>query len=266
VRATASPSWAGTVISTLELYQAVLAAGMELVPLNPGHAVAELRYALGDSGARMLFSASGADGLDDVAEDIIDLDAGYEALLAAGPDEERFADDDTAGLAGRFYTGGTTGAAMGVMLTHCNLIANGTHLQACWRCSIRWSGYRARTICEERVVYFDSTSLLPAHQGHGLIPSLQRAALEREHAAGEPRPTSLAVRTCNPAAHRLAIVTQRTEPVIPSLDGTVPTARRRLVAETARSLNQHPFDPTTSRAIGAYGDGPSLHGQAALPR
>ena len=35
-------------------------------------------------------------------------------------------------LAGLFYTGGTTGAAKGVMLTHRNLVANALHFQACW--------------------------------------------------------------------------------------------------------------------------------------
>ena len=35
-------------------------------------------------------------------------------------------------LAGIFYTGGTTGAAKGVMLTHGNLVANAFHFMACW--------------------------------------------------------------------------------------------------------------------------------------
>ena len=43
----------------LELYQAVPGAGMHLVPLNPRHAAAELRYALGDSEARVLFTGIG---------------------------------------------------------------------------------------------------------------------------------------------------------------------------------------------------------------
>src|SRR4051812_20927777 len=39
----------------LELYQAVPGAGFVLVPLNHRHADAELRYALEDAGARVLF-------------------------------------------------------------------------------------------------------------------------------------------------------------------------------------------------------------------
>src|SRR5262245_58694328 len=39
----------------LELYQAVPAAGMVLVPLNHRHTHAELQYALEDSGTKVLF-------------------------------------------------------------------------------------------------------------------------------------------------------------------------------------------------------------------
>ena len=63
---------------------------------------------------------------------MIDLEDGYEALLAgARPAEfpDSLAPDAIAGL---FYTGGTTGAAKGVMLTHRNLIANAMHFQAAW--------------------------------------------------------------------------------------------------------------------------------------
>src|SRR5258708_2454323 len=48
--------------SYLELYQAVPGAGMSVVPLNPRHTAAELRYALQDAGARVLFTAMGDQG------------------------------------------------------------------------------------------------------------------------------------------------------------------------------------------------------------
>ena len=41
---------------SLELYQAVPACGLALVPLNHRHADAELRYSIDDSGARVLFA------------------------------------------------------------------------------------------------------------------------------------------------------------------------------------------------------------------
>src|SRR6478752_9848856 len=116
----------------LELYQAVPGAGMVIVPLNARHTTAELRYALEDSGTRVLFTGVGDQALGDTVEHIIDLDGGYEAMLAANEPVEFGDDVDENDLAGLFYTGGTTGASKGVMLTHRNLIANTFHFQTCY--------------------------------------------------------------------------------------------------------------------------------------
>jgi long-chain acyl-CoA synthetase len=117
----------------LEVYQAVPGAGMVLVPLNQRHTDAELRYALEDAGARVLFAGRPTADLPPCVRHVIDLGAGYEELLAGSAPVDDLGDgvveDDLAGL---FYTGGTTGAAKGVMLTHRNLVANATHLQLCW--------------------------------------------------------------------------------------------------------------------------------------
>lgn len=116
----------------LELYQAIPGAGMVLVPLNQRHTSAELGYALEDSGAKVLFAARGLDTPRGVVEHSFDLGEGYEELIA-GAAPAPFADALTADtLAGLFYTGGTTGAAKGVMLTHRNLVANALHFQAAW--------------------------------------------------------------------------------------------------------------------------------------
>jgi long-chain acyl-CoA synthetase len=113
----------------LELYQAVPGAGMVIVPLNQRHTTAELRYALEDSGARLLFTARDPDEFTGAVEHVIDMGDGYEKFLAEGTDD--FPDDlPESTLAGLFYTGGTTGAAKGVMLTHGNLLANAMHFQA----------------------------------------------------------------------------------------------------------------------------------------
>ncbi len=111
----------------IELYQAVPGAGMVLVPLNQRHTVSELRYALEDSGTKVLFAGRDVEGLESSVERIVDLGDGYEALLAAAEPADFPGDlaEDT--LAGLFYTGGTTGAAKGVMLTHRNLVANTFH-------------------------------------------------------------------------------------------------------------------------------------------
>ncbi len=124
---------AGNCHRYLELYQAVPGSGLALVALNQRHTAAELAYALEDSGASVLFAGAGVDVPSGVVERVIDLDDGYEALLAeARPTEfaDSLAPDAIAGL---FYTGGTTGAAKGVILTHRNLIANAMHFQAAWQ-------------------------------------------------------------------------------------------------------------------------------------
>ena len=116
----------------LEVYQGVPAAGLLLVPLNQRHGEAELRYALEDSGAEVLFVAPGIDYPRDAVAHVIDLEDGYEAFLAAATPAEPLQRLDEDAVAGLFYTGGTTGAAKGVMLTHRNLIANAMHIQAIW--------------------------------------------------------------------------------------------------------------------------------------
>lgn len=111
----------------LELYQAVPAAGLVLVPLNTRHTEAELRYALTDSRTRVLVTDRDPGGLAEVVERVVRIDTGeYDALLAVDPVElgTTVTENDLAGL---FYTGGTTGAAKGVMLTHRNLVANTIH-------------------------------------------------------------------------------------------------------------------------------------------
>jgi long-chain acyl-CoA synthetase len=114
----------------LELYQAVPGAGMGLVPLNQRHTASELAYALEDSGSRVLFAASGIDYPAGVVEHVIDLDDGYEALLAGATAAELPDALPAETMAGLFYTGGTTGASKGVILTHRNLVANAFHFQA----------------------------------------------------------------------------------------------------------------------------------------
>lgn len=108
----------------LELYQAVPAAGLVLVPLNTRHTPAELAYALTDGGVRVLVTDRDPGPLADLVERVVLLPDAYEALLAAADEQplgEDVGEDDLAGL---FYTGGTTGKAKGVMLSHRNLVAN----------------------------------------------------------------------------------------------------------------------------------------------
>ncbi|MEX1007755.1 MAG: AMP-binding protein [Acidimicrobiia bacterium] len=116
----------------LELYQAVPGGGMVVVPLNARHTQAELRYALDDSGTRVLFTSVHADSLRETVEHVFDLDTGYEELIASAEPADLPDDIAESALAGLFYTGGTTGASKGVMLTHRNLVANAMHFGMCW--------------------------------------------------------------------------------------------------------------------------------------
>jgi long-chain acyl-CoA synthetase len=106
-------------------------AGLVQVPLNFRWAEPELAYALDDSDARVLVCDRDPGPLADLVEQVSRVDEGeYEALLTAAEpttfDAEAVSERDLAGL---FYTGGTTGASKGVMLTHRNLIANAWNIQ-----------------------------------------------------------------------------------------------------------------------------------------
>jgi long-chain acyl-CoA synthetase len=115
----------------LELYLAAPAGGFVIVPLNARHTEPELRYALHDSGARVLVATPQFEVLADAVERFVPIPDGYDAVLAAAePAPWAMVQEDD--LAGLFYTGGTTGAAKGVMLTHGNLVANAFHFMACW--------------------------------------------------------------------------------------------------------------------------------------
>jgi long-chain acyl-CoA synthetase len=111
----------------LEAYVGVPASGLVIVPLNTRHALPELEYAVRDSGARVLLTDRDATTCASLGERVIEFGRNYEALLAsadAAPLGDDVRENDLAGL---FYTGGTTAASKGVMLSHRNLISNSYH-------------------------------------------------------------------------------------------------------------------------------------------
>jgi acyl-CoA synthetase (AMP-forming)/AMP-acid ligase II len=130
----------------LEYFFAVPWAGGIVVPLNIRLAPSELIYVLNDSGAEILL-------VDDTFQAMLPTFRGtlntvkhivfagegrtpegavnYEEHLAraqAAPDAERGGDQ----VAGIFYTGGTTGLAKGVMLTHDNVFSSSLNALASW--------------------------------------------------------------------------------------------------------------------------------------
>jgi len=108
----------------LEAYLTVPAAGYAIVPLNTRSALAELEYAVGDSQARVLLTDREPSSLDSLFEHVIRLPDAYEQAIAEAEPVTLGVDVHEDDLAGIFYTGGTTGKAKGVMLTHRNLMAN----------------------------------------------------------------------------------------------------------------------------------------------
>ena len=119
----------------LELHYSVPWAGGALVPINTRLAAAEVRYILEDSAPTIIVCDDAClplltpGAIEPRAK--IYLGAGpppsgwlaYEKLIAEGPtvDDAQRRDNDLAGI---FYTGGSTGKAKGVMLSHDNLISN----------------------------------------------------------------------------------------------------------------------------------------------
>src|SRR4051812_24238093 len=84
----------------LEIYQAVPGAGMVLVPLNQRHTDAELRYALEDAGAKVLFAGRPVGDVPECVEAVIEMGEAYEALLAgAAPADfpDHVGEEDLAG-------------------------------------------------------------------------------------------------------------------------------------------------------------------------
>jgi long-chain acyl-CoA synthetase len=114
----------------IEVYIGAPASGRVVVPLNTRHAEPELRYALEDSGTRLLLTDREPDGLADCVERIVRIPDEYEDWIAKATESELGEGIDEETLAGLFYTGGTTGLSKGVMLTHRNLIANAFHWMA----------------------------------------------------------------------------------------------------------------------------------------
>lgn len=126
----------------VEYYFGVLWAGGVIAPVNTRWALPEKLHCLNDSGAVVLLVddahaaevvqlRAGCTGLraairvDGPAGEHTDQLLDYEKLLVECPavaDAERGGED----LAALFYTGGTTGRAKGVMLSHNNFMANST--------------------------------------------------------------------------------------------------------------------------------------------
>lgn len=216
----------------LETYVGVPAAGMVVVPLNTRHAEPELKYALEDSGARVLLTDRDPGLLASSVDHVISIPDAYESHLAGAQPAELGVGVVETDLAGLFYTGGTTGLSKGVMLSHRNLIANTFHWLACIpqyssdRTLIMaplfhaagsngvlgaiWNGS-----CQITLGVFDPAAALDLIEEHGVtetlgVPTMLSAIAEEQHArprkidslrliahGGSPIATEVIRRTCS---------------------------------------------------------------------
>jgi fatty-acyl-CoA synthase len=138
--------WAPNRYEWVVVQYATARVGAILVNINPAYRAAELRYALRQSGIRLLFLARAFKSCDYVEllqqvrgdcpelREAVVLDGDWEAFLArasgAGPDqlaarERGLQFDDPINIQ---YTSGTTGAPKGATLTHHNILNNGFFL------------------------------------------------------------------------------------------------------------------------------------------
>lgn len=115
---------AGNTHQYIETYLGVPAGGFVVVPLNTRHADQELLYALHDSATKVLLTDRDPGSMADIVDKVISLPEEYEEFIGQAEEAPLGEGVDDATLAGLFYTGGTTGASKGVMLSHRNLIAN----------------------------------------------------------------------------------------------------------------------------------------------
>jgi long-chain acyl-CoA synthetase len=165
----------------LELYLGLPIHGLVIVPLNVRHTAAERTYALRDAGARVLFADRPLEGLDPDLR-VIDTAREYDGLLADAAPTAPAREPAEHDLAGIFYTGGTTGAAKGVMLTHGNLVANAFHFMACWPFTpeTRWlvvapMFHAAGTIGALATIWAGGTQVMcPAFTPDGVLDLVER--------------------------------------------------------------------------------------------
>jgi long-chain acyl-CoA synthetase len=138
----------------LELYYACARMGAVIVPLNIRLARPEIVFILNDSESKVLVVdktfapyATGRDTFPTVqnivyiGEETPESMVNYEDVVSKGTHmqesvDQVMEDDDLSGL---YYTGGTTGRAKGVMLSHKNVVSNAMHV-------IMTTGYNAQDI------------------------------------------------------------------------------------------------------------------------
>jgi len=125
------------------------------------------------------------------------------------------------------------------------------------------TGYRAETIGDERFIWFDSSSVHPAHRGHGVIVQLERAAI-----AWESKLLGLPVwyisRTRSPVVLRAHLKAYGAA-MYPNAREDVPEELRRVFITAADWLGFGGLDPATGRLPDTYAGRPALYAEGEEP-
>jgi len=116
----------------LELFLAVPAAGLVLVPINARLAEPEVLAILEDSRPRVLFSDRDSEPGEAELEHVVRIPDGYEEIVERSRQSDLGEGIDENDLAALFYTSGTTAAAKGAMHTHRTLLSSAQNFMSTW--------------------------------------------------------------------------------------------------------------------------------------
>jgi hypothetical protein len=125
------------------------------------------------------------------------------------------------------------------------------------------AGYRAQTIGDERFIWWDTSSVHPAHSGHGIVVQLERAALALESKLSG-LPVWLIGRTRNPVGLRGHIKAYGAA-MYPNGREDVPDELRRVFITAAHWLGFEGLDPVTGKIPDTYADREPMYAQGGEP-
>jgi hypothetical protein len=125
------------------------------------------------------------------------------------------------------------------------------------------AGYRATTIDGNRLAYWETSSVLPSHRGHGTVNQLEVAALALESKLSG-LPAWLVTRTRSPVAYRMHL-RRFGDALCPQPSGSVPEQLRELFTAAADWLGLAGLDATTGRIAGTYSGRPPLYPRGEEP-